>query len=77
METMDNFDPKICEQHLQECLKRVLCCYDEIELNTNSSQHTLSDIRNRCFIEALYQVFNLGSSEALLRAVSLSKEIRY
>ncbi|XP_067646463.1 germinal-center associated nuclear protein isoform X2 [Eurosta solidaginis] len=32
-EPLDNFDSKICNQHLQECLKRVLCCYDDIDVN--------------------------------------------
>lgn len=72
-EAIDNFDPKICEQHLQECLKRALVCYDEIQLNEESK---LIDINNRAFLEALYQIFNLGSLDALKRCLNLPKEIR-
>lgn len=73
-EAIDNFDPKICEQHLQECLKRVLVCYDEIQLNEETK---LIDINNRAFLEALYQIFNLGSLDALKRCLTLPKEIRW
>lgn len=72
-EAIDNFDPKICDQHLQECLKRALVCYDEIQLNEESK---LIDINNRAFLEALYQIFNLGSLDALKRCLNLPKEIR-
>ena len=75
MEPMDTFDPKICEQHLQECLKRVLRCYDDLELLPDC-QWNISEMENRCFLEALYQIFNLGSTEALTRGLSLSREIR-
>ncbi|XP_037820536.1 SAC3 domain-containing protein 1 isoform X1 [Lucilia sericata] len=71
-EAVDNFDPKICEQHLQECLKRALVCYDEISLDDLK----LIDIYNRAFLEALYQIFNLGSVDALKRCLTLPKEIR-
>ncbi|KAI8126212.1 SAC3 domain-containing protein 1 [Lucilia cuprina] len=71
-EAVDNFDPKICEQHLQECLKRALVCYDEISLDDLK----LIDIYNRAFLEALYQIFNLGSVDALKRCLTLPQEIR-
>ncbi|XP_046808051.1 uncharacterized protein LOC111679180 [Lucilia cuprina] len=71
-EAVDNFDPKICEQHLQECLKRALVCYDEISLDDLK----LIDIFNRAFLEALYQIFNLGSVDALKRCLTLPQEIR-
>ena len=66
-ETIQNFDPKICEQHLQECLKRILIAYDE-ESGAGTDK--------RCFIEALYQVHNLGSTTALTRCLQLPKEIK-
>lgn len=64
---MDTFDPKICQQHLQECLKKLLCCYDEIE-----QQHHGMRLQNREFFECLYIVFNLGNADALNRAIRLS-----
>lgn len=67
-ENVHNFDPKICEQHLQECLKKILVCYD----NLSESKYS----ENRHVIEGLYQIFNLGSVEALTRGVTLPKVIK-
>ena len=74
-ESVDNFDPKICEQHLQECLKKVLCCYDEID--SAKTDRTIHENINRNFLECLYQIFNLGSTESLQRSVQLPLDIRY
>lgn len=71
-EPIDRFDPKICRQHLQECLKKVLTCYD----NLDESQNRV-EMPNRETIEALYLLFNLGNGEALSRAISLPKYVRY
>ncbi|XP_075164724.1 germinal-center associated nuclear protein isoform X2 [Haematobia irritans] len=71
-EAIDNFDPKICEQHLQECLKRALVCYDEIRL----TEMNLLQVRRRIFIEALYQIFNLGCVESIKRCLTLEEDIR-
>ncbi|XP_037936149.1 SAC3 domain-containing protein 1 [Teleopsis dalmanni] len=71
-EPIDFFDPKICDQHLQECLKRVLCAYDTVDI----TKLNLNELRNRNFIEALYQIFNLGSAEALQRSFTLPLETR-
>ncbi|XP_037045887.1 germinal-center associated nuclear protein isoform X3 [Bradysia coprophila] len=68
--SIDVFDPKICYQHLQECLKKLLCCYDEIE-----QQHG-THLQNREFFECLYVVFNLGNVEALNRALQLSASVQ-
>ncbi|XP_055911980.1 SAC3 domain-containing protein 1 [Eupeodes corollae] len=75
-ESVDNFDPKICDQHLQECLKRVLCCYDEVYAKFGYENMKLNAIRSRIFIESIYQLFNLGSVEALTRCVHLPVEIK-
>lgn len=72
-EAIDNFDPKICEQHLQECLKRALVCYDEIDIK----KMNLLEIRRRIFVESLYQMFNLGSPEAMKRCFTLDDDIKY
>ncbi|XP_073836055.1 SAC3 domain-containing protein 1 [Musca autumnalis] len=71
-EAIDNFDPKICDQHLQECLKRTLVCYDEVPV----TDMNLLEIRRRTFVEALYQIFNLGSIEAMKRCLTLDKDIK-
>lgn len=79
-EPIDRFDPKICRQHLQECLKKVLRCYDV--LNEKSSCEVYSDIDieaatiHRGFIESLYLLLNLGSSEAMARAIQIPKKFR-
>ncbi|KAI9587040.1 SAC3 domain-containing protein 1 [Glossina fuscipes] len=71
-ETTGNFDEKICELHLQECLKRALVSYDNIACN----EMTEAEIKNRAYIEGLYQIFNLGSAEALSRCALVPREIK-
>ncbi|XP_054731831.1 germinal-center associated nuclear protein [Anastrepha obliqua] len=71
-EHIDNFDPKICDQHLQECLKRALCCYDDSNVNSLN----LNELNRRNFVEAMYLLFNLETTEALNRAMSLPDEVR-
>lgn len=76
-EAIDNFDPKICDQHLQECLKRVLCCYDDLYLNgTTQEEISFKDEKIRIFMECLYLLFNLGSPEALHRTLKVPKNIK-
>lgn len=81
-EPIEKFDPKICNQHLQECLNMVLCCYKELdnddqqEKKDSQEKRTLREIERRCFIEALYQIFNLGTPEALVRGLTLPSEVR-
>lgn len=81
-EPIEKFDPKICNQHLQECLNMVLCCYKELDdddqqkINDEKEKRTLREIERRCFIEALYQIFNLGTPEALVRGLTLPSEVR-
>ncbi|XP_017005449.2 SAC3 domain-containing protein 1 [Drosophila takahashii] len=75
-ESIEKFDPKICNQHLQECLTGVLCCYDELEGQESSVEPTIRELERRCFIECLYQVFNLGSPESFARALILPDHVR-
>lgn len=78
-EPIEKFDPKICNQHLQECLNMVLCCYKEVDdeqEKNDREKRTLRETERRCFIEALYQIFNLGTSEALVRGLTLPTEVR-
>ncbi|XP_060651618.1 germinal-center associated nuclear protein [Drosophila nasuta] len=70
-EPIEKFDPKICNQHLQECLNMTLCCYKELDDQSDHKEFTLRDLQRRCFIEALYQLFNLGTPEALVRGLTL------
>lgn len=74
-EAVHNFDPKICDQHLQECLKRVLCCYDELYLDPDE-ELTFTQEKTRVFMECLYLVFNLGNAEALQRSLNVPENIK-
>lgn len=75
-ENIHNFDPKICEQHLQECLKKLLCCYDELYLKNPQKELTFKKEKTRVFMECLYLVFNLGSHEALQRSLTVPKNVK-
>ncbi|KAH8242492.1 hypothetical protein KR032_008023 [Drosophila birchii] len=76
VESIDKFDPKICNQHLQECLTGVLCCYEELDRQSTTEKPTLRELERRCFIESLYQMFNLGSPESFIRALTLPDYVR-
>lgn len=65
---LDAFDPKINNDHTNECLKRLLCFYDEED--SSAYQGTRPEF------EAYYLLHNLGSFEALNRAVNLPKEVK-
>lgn len=75
-EPIEKFDPKICNQHLQECLNMVLSCYNELDDEVLKDQPTIRDAKRRCFIESLYQIFNLGTPEALVRGLTLPAQVR-
>lgn len=79
-EPIDRFDPKICRQHLQECLKKVLRCYDVLNehscINHYSARNTDTATIHRGFIESLYILLNLGSSEAMARAIQVPKKFK-
>ncbi|XP_055376980.1 SAC3 domain-containing protein 1 isoform X2 [Condylostylus longicornis] len=74
-EPIQNFDSKICDQHLQECMKKVLGYYDELDVEKNNEPPAI-ETRNRILVEALYQLFNLGQTEALSRTLILKSNIR-
>ncbi|CAH0388688.1 unnamed protein product [Bemisia tabaci] len=59
------FDSHLNYNHLNECLKRLLTCYDE--LNTESAE--------RDEMEAVFLLLNPGHSEPLLRYLSLKKDL--
>lgn len=70
---IDKFDPKICRQHLQECLKKSLVCYDTMDMS--HVQLSSETPQRRETIEAMYLLFNLGNVEALTRFIKLPKQI--
>lgn len=86
-ESTTNFDAKICQQHLQDCLKSLLCCYDECDrvfmhkiIAVNQKKRQTPPLRykliNRVYIEALYVLLNLGHVEPLDRATKLPKTLK-
>lgn len=72
-EDLSSFDPKICNQHLQECLMKTLCCYDE--LDTQNKRELYSNDR-RLMVESLYIISNLGENSTLNRGLYLPREIK-
>lgn len=73
---IDRFDPKICRQHLQECLKKVLKCYDSLYESAGVEKDARDAAVHRELIESLYLLLNLGSSEALARAICIPIEFK-
>lgn len=65
------FDPKICSQHLQECLLKCLICYDELEFEKH--EHALE---NRETIEAIYLMLNIDNPVSLQRTLQLLPAVK-
>lgn len=72
-EKRDKFDPHLNNTLLQECLKLLLCCYDELERTGCENEELLE---KRTEFEAVYIIFNIGSSTALRRALNLPKYLK-
>lgn len=63
---IDVFDSKINNDHTSECLKRLLGLYDE---------EIVSACNSRPEFESYYLLYNLGSFDAVSRAVTLPTEV--
>ncbi|KAJ8927365.1 hypothetical protein NQ314_020140 [Rhamnusium bicolor] len=74
-EDINTFDPFINKTHLQECLKRLLCMYDDYDELNKVAENVFDDllIENRPHFEALYIVVNIGNPAAILRALNLPR----
>lgn len=81
-ENINEFDPHINNVHLQECLKRLLYAYDDLNYiserdgNDRDVFNVFLDT-NRPYFESLYILLNLGNSTAILRGLQLSKIWRF
>lgn len=64
--TMEIFDPKINNQHTQECIKRLLSLYPKVNGHHSHQEE----------FESLYMMFNLGQTEALMHYFDLSADVR-
>lgn len=81
---ISDYDPKINNQHLTECIKHLLTLYDEAESQHNAcgdaqpySQDQKPGISdNREEMEALYILIHIGDVEALQRALTLPPQLR-
>ncbi|XP_065157007.1 germinal-center associated nuclear protein-like [Atheta coriaria] len=76
-EPLQKYDAHLNNKHFQECLKRLLSLYDDCEEFETRFPHRIdcstlyADSRPQ--IEAIYVLFNLGSGEALNRALRLNE----
>lgn len=81
-EPLNNYDPFLNRTHLQECLKRLLCLYDECDIKyrdvavAEESYFMQQISKLRPEFEALYLVLNLGDHNALTRALCLDRKWR-
>ncbi|XP_031554410.1 germinal-center associated nuclear protein-like [Actinia tenebrosa] len=64
--SIEHFDPRINDNHIQECLKRLLVLYKDLH------PHSL----NRAEFEAYYLLHNLGSHEAMEHSLRLPQHIK-
>lgn len=79
---VSEFDAKINNKHLLECLKQLLVLYDErdyknrnnIEIHEELEKLALNDSRSE--MEALYILLHIGDQEVLKRALTLSSDLR-
>ncbi|KAK9305127.1 hypothetical protein QLX08_003800 [Tetragonisca angustula] len=79
--SISEFNTIINEQHLAECLTRLLVLYNEsegernsLELDRDMERLILND--NRAEMEALYILLYMGKMEALTRALRLPHDLR-
>ncbi|KAK3095711.1 hypothetical protein FSP39_017918 [Pinctada imbricata] len=75
-EEISVFDPTINNQHLQECMKRLLYIYREYDLQTDSRVNQDIHMDNRVEFECIYLLFNLGQSEAIMHYYDLPEKLR-
>ncbi|XP_072743056.1 germinal-center associated nuclear protein isoform X2 [Anoplolepis gracilipes] len=79
---ISEFDAKINNKHLLECIKHLLVLYDErdhkntnnIEVHEELEKLALNDSRSE--MEALYILLHIGDQEALKRALTLSSGLK-
>lgn len=65
------FDPKICSQHLQECLLKCLMCYDALEIESKDKFQ-----KNRAIIEAIYLMLNIDEPASIRRTLQLNSSLK-
>ncbi|XP_043490954.1 SAC3 domain-containing protein 1 isoform X2 [Polistes fuscatus] len=77
---INEFNPKINDQHLLECMTQLLVLYDtlnrEKELEIHEEIEAITLIDNRVEMEALYILLNIGDVSGLNRALILPEKLR-
>lgn len=63
---VSEFDPKLNEDQLSVCLEQILVLYNKVKTDKYSD--------SRQEMEALYQIIQLGNTNALLRGLILSEQ---
>ncbi|KAI4489900.1 hypothetical protein M0804_004082 [Polistes exclamans] len=78
---INEYNPKINDQHLLECMTQLLVLYDtlnrERELEINEEIEAITLIDNRVEMEALYILLNIGDVSGLNRALILPEKLRH
>ncbi|KAI4502272.1 hypothetical protein M0802_002954 [Mischocyttarus mexicanus] len=78
---INEFNPKINDQHLLECIKKLLILYDtlnrERELEIHKEIEAIAMVDNRIEMEALYILLNIGDVSGLNRALILPEKLRH
>ncbi|XP_077293434.1 uncharacterized protein LOC143916276 [Arctopsyche grandis] len=88
-EDISKYDPTLHKKSFMEYLKRLLVCYDEVEMNSSSiyskmfyKMETLQisknvhseENANRPLLETIYLMSNIGDTNTLLRYLSLPQK---
>ncbi|KAG7213873.1 hypothetical protein KM043_003081 [Ampulex compressa] len=78
---ISEYDPKINEQHMTDCIKHLLVLYDELDrMNAQCDDHLKRDKEklsdNRQQLEAIYILLYMGNVEVLKRALVLPNKLR-
>lgn len=67
------FDSKICLQHLQECILKALCCYEQLDEFPGKPSYNKN---NRILVEGIYLLLNMSNIRALQRGIKLSPDLK-
>jgi hypothetical protein len=79
---ISEFDAKINNKHLLECIKQLLVSYDQCDRkNTTSNIEVYGDKKlalndNRLEMEALYILLHIGDQDVLQRVFTLSPDLK-
>lgn len=79
---ISEFDAKINDKHLLECIKQLLVLYDERDYKNRNNAEVHEELEklvlndSRSEMEALYILLHVGDQEALKRALMLPSNLK-